>query len=192
MVYTTIAYTPQVLEDRAPAGQPSCAIIGCIMQARPVFFIALLAGISALAVGDIERGFQTVQPAQIVWREVPNGLGARYAVLVGNDEGPGIYVVRVRFPPHVMDLPHSHPHARYVTVLEGTWYAGTGPGFDPKHATPLPAGSVMVHPAGGIHWDGSGGDEPVVVQIVGEGPGNSIPLDPKRPQFVHVDSGQLK
>jgi hypothetical protein len=47
-----------------------------------------------------------------------------------------------------MDRPHWHPNARYVTVLQGTWYAGTGDDFDVKHAVPMPAGSFMVHPAG--------------------------------------------
>lgn len=151
--------------------------------------IALLALATALAGAGDDAAFQTVTPAQILWRDIPDGLGARYAVVAGNDAGPGLYVVRVRFPPHVMDLPHSHPRARYVTVLEGTWYAGTGPSFDPKRARPLPPGSVMVHPAGGIHWDGSAGNEAVVVQIVGEGPGNSIPLEPGRKQWVQVGAG---
>jgi hypothetical protein len=58
--------------------------------------------------------------------DIPDSHGAQEAVLLGDPEKPGMYVVRVKFPPHVMDSPHWHPNARYVTVLEGTWYAGTG------------------------------------------------------------------
>jgi Cupin len=65
-----------------------------------------------------------------------------------------MYVVRVRFPPHGMDAPHWHPKARYVTVLDGTWYAGTGDTFDVTKAVPLKAGSFMLHPAKAVHWDG--------------------------------------
>jgi hypothetical protein len=85
-----------------------------------------------------------------------------------------------------MDRPHWHPNARYVTVLEGTWYAGTGNTFDVAHAVPMPPGSFMLHPAKAVHWDGSGGNETVIVQIVGEGPGESTPVDPTKPFWIEV------
>ncbi len=31
----------------------------------------------------------------------------------------------------------------------------------------LPAGSYMFHPAGGVHWNGSDGNEMVNLQIIG-------------------------
>jgi len=34
-----------------------------------------------------------------------------------------------------------------VTVIKGTWYAGTGDTFDVNKAVPLRAGSYMYHPA---------------------------------------------
>ena len=46
--------------------------------------------------------------------------GVQEATLPGNPDKWGIYVIRVKFPPHVMDRPHRHPNARSVTVLEGT------------------------------------------------------------------------
>ena len=131
-------------------------------------------------------GFVTISPAAIVWKDIPNGHGAQTAVLVGNPSKPGVYVARTRFPPHVMDTPQSHSGERYVTVLEGTWTAGTGPKFDPATARLLQPGSVMVHPAGGVHWDGSSNDAPVVVQIVGIGPVTTTTLDPNGPDWVDV------
>jgi quercetin dioxygenase-like cupin family protein len=107
-------------------------------------------------------------------------------VLLGDPEKPGVYVVRVKFPPHVMDAPHWHPNARYVTVLEGTWYAGTGNTFDVAKAVPLKAGSFMLHPAKAVHWDGSAGNEPVIVQIIGEGPAQTIQIDAKQPMWRMV------
>ena len=85
-----------------------------------------------------------------------------------------------------MDRPHWHPNARYVTVLEGTWYAGTGDTFDVVHMVPLKTGSVMLHPAKAVHWDGSASNEAVVVQIIGEGPGTTTQVDPSKAFWIEV------
>jgi len=147
--------------------------------------ISLTVGLGAVAASAEDKpGFIRVTPSEIRWIPIPGGLGAKFAVLLGDPNKPAPYVIRVMFPPHVMDTPHSHPNDRYVTVLSGTWYAGTGPTFDPATATPLPAGSVMFHPGGAAHWDGSAGDDGAVVQITGMGPGPSIPVDPKASPWV--------
>ncbi|MGH8132438.1 MAG: cupin domain-containing protein [Steroidobacteraceae bacterium] len=130
--------------------------------------------------------FVRITPADVRWQDVAGGHGVQTATLQGDPDGPGLYVIRVRFPPHVMDQPHWHPNARYVTVLEGTWYTGTGTTFDPARAVPLPAGSLMVHPARAPHWDGSASDESVVVQISGYGPGTTTQVDPKQPFWIEV------
>jgi hypothetical protein len=130
--------------------------------------------------------FVRVTPAQIHWQDVPNGHGAQQAILLGDPTKPGMYVVRVKFPPYIMDLPHWHPMARYVTVLEGTWYTGTGDSFNFSQAVPLKPGSVMVHPAKGIHWDGSGSSETVVVQVIGEGPATTTAVDSSKPLWIEV------
>jgi quercetin dioxygenase-like cupin family protein len=134
-------------------------------------------------VANEEPPFVRVTPTEVQWRDIPNSHGAQQAILLGDPEKPGIYVVRAKFPPHVMDAPHWHPNARYVTVLEGTWYAGTGNTFDPAKAVPLKAGSFMLHPAKAVHWDGSAGNEPVVVQIIGEGPAQTVQVDAKEPMW---------
>jgi quercetin dioxygenase-like cupin family protein len=133
-----------------------------------------------------EPAFVRITPAEVQWRDIPDSHGTQEAVLLGDLEKPGVYVVRVKFPPHVMDAPHWHPNARYVTVLEGTWYAGTGNTFDVAKAVPLKAGSFMLHPAKAVHWDGSAGNEPVIVQIIGEGPAQTIQIDAKQPMWRMV------
>ncbi len=130
--------------------------------------------------------FVRITPAQMHWQDIPNGHGAQQANLLGDPAKAGLYVVRVKFPPHVMDLPHWHSMARYVTVLEGTWFTGTGAAFDLAHAVPLKPGSVMLHPANGVHWDGSGGPETVIVQVVGEGPASTTPVDSTKPFWIEV------
>jgi hypothetical protein len=145
--------------------------------------LALAAAVLATA---LRPEFIRIQPGEVQWHDIPGGHGAQVATLYGNPDRPGTYIVRVKFPPHLMDLPHFHPHARYVTVLEGTWYTGTGDLFDPAHAVPLPAGSLMVHPGRAAHWDGSAGDGTVIVQITGEGPSESTPVDPRQPDWIEV------
>lgn len=147
-----------------------------------------LASIAALAVGSMASadGFVTVKPDAITWRAMPDSPGVMAAVLAGDPSKPGLYVIRVRFPPHVMDRPHHHSQDRHVTVISGTWFAGTGPVFDPAKATPMPAGSYMFHPAGGVHWDGSADAEPAVVQIIGMGPVTSTDEDPALASWVTV------
>ena len=155
--------------------------------ARCILSLTCLVAIGALASESVpDHPFVRVRPADVHWQELPGGHGVQTATLEGDPDKPGLYVIRVRFPPHVMDRPHWHPNARYVTVLEGTWYTGTGPSFDVAHAVPLPPGSLMVHPARGVHWDGSASNESVVVQIIGAGPGTTVQLDPKQPFWVEV------
>jgi quercetin dioxygenase-like cupin family protein len=103
--------------------------------------------------------------------------GASQAVIWGNPAKPGeTYVVRNRFSPGAFSPPHFHPETRYITVLKGTWWVGSGPKFDRDATTPVPAGSVVVHHANQIHWDGAK-DEEVIVQISGVGPSATIPVD---------------
>jgi quercetin dioxygenase-like cupin family protein len=142
--------------------------------------------LTGLVSADSSDGFVRITPEQLHWEVVPNSFGVQTATVAGDPSGHGLYLQRVRFPPHVMDRPHFHPNDRYVTVLKGTWYAGTGPVFDPRSAVPLKPGSFMLHPAKALHWDGSNGDEEVIVQIFGMGPADTVPEDPKKPFWVNL------
>ena len=103
--------------------------------------------------------------------------GAANAVVWGNPATAGqLYIVRNRFSPGAFSAPHFHPETRYITVLKGTWWVGSGPKFDKDATTPVPAGSTVVHHANQIHWDGAK-DEEVVVQIMGVGPSATVRVD---------------
>lgn len=144
--------------------------------------------IAAPAPAAEPAAFRTVTPEQLQWREVPDSFGVEAAVVAGNPAESGPYVIRVRFPPHVMDRPHVHSGDRHVTVLSGIWHAGTGTIFDPGKAVALKPGSYMFHPAGGVHWDGAAGNEAAVVQIIGIGPITSTDIDPRLPSWVKTDA----
>jgi hypothetical protein len=83
-----------------------------------------------------------------------------------------------KWHPHNMSRPHFHPNDRYITVISGTWWKGTGTKYDPDSTVPIPAGSFVTDVANGIHYDGAK-DEEVVLEIVGMGPATAIPAEVK-------------
>jgi hypothetical protein len=163
------------------------------MQTRLVLALLACLTCTASVLGDAPgpkpaagADFVRLTPEQVRWQAIPEGYGAQIATIAGDPAGHGLYVQRVRFPPYVMDRPHWHPNDRYVTVLKGTWYTGTGATFDPQHAVPLKPGSYMFHPGKGLHWDGSRSAEEVIVQVVGIGPADTVPADPSQPFWVNL------
>lgn len=127
--------------------------------------------------------FVRITPEEVKWVEEPNALGFQRAVIEGDPSKPGIYVVRVKFPPWVMSSNHFHQEDRYAVVLKGTWYTGSGDEFAPDKTVPLKPGSFMKHPAGGHHFDGAK-DEEVIVQIVGYGPTSTTRLRPQEGSYI--------
>jgi hypothetical protein len=114
-------------------------------------------------------------PDQIPWGPV-NAAGAQVAVVVGDPSKPGFYMVYNKWTKgNHFSRPHSHPNDRYIVVLQGTWWVGSGPKFDPDNGSvPMPAGSLVTHYGKQVHWDGAK-DEDTVLLIMGEGPATSTP-----------------
>jgi hypothetical protein len=115
-------------------------------------------------------------PTQIQWKDDP--IGAKMAVLEGDPSKPGFYVVLVKWSPNHMSHPHFHPNDRFITVISGTWWVGTGAKFDPATTVPLPAGTFVTHFGKQIHYDGAKDGE-AVLEIVGEGPATATPAEIK-------------
>lgn len=105
-------------------------------------------------------------PDKIDWQRGPT---SDRAVLYGDPSKPGVYVQLVRWKAGNMSRPHMHPNARYITVIEGTWWLGSGPKYDPASTYPAKAGTFVVHHPNQLHYDGAK-DEDCVIQIVGMGP----------------------
>jgi hypothetical protein len=117
-------------------------------------------------------------PDQIPWGPV-NAAGAQSAVVAGDPTKPGFYAVYNKWTKgNHFSRPHFHPNDRYIVVLQGTWWVGTGPKFDPANATPMPAGSFVTHFGKQVHWDGAK-DEDAVLLIMGEGPATSTAAEEK-------------
>ena len=109
------------------------------------------------------------QPTDLKWTDSKEYPGLKTAILYGDPTKPGPYAVRNRFPPGVMSRPHSHSSDRFVVVVSGTWWMGTGEKFDPASTKAAPTGSTAVHFAGKVHYDGAK-DEACEVIIYGIGP----------------------
>ena len=148
-----------------PVGLVCCLVIAGVLPGRTA------------PDGTDDARFVRLAPEDLRFSEVPGGGGLQMAVVEGDPTKPGIYVVRVKFPPGLMTRNHFHPEDRHAVVIEGTWWTGTGDAFNPDATVPLKTGSYMKHPAGGHHFDGAK-EEEVIVQIIGVGPSQTILLRP--------------
>jgi quercetin dioxygenase-like cupin family protein len=118
------------------------------------------------------QGFTILKPDELRW--TPGTDGPDIANVYGDPTKKEFYIIRARFKPGVMSKPHYHPTDRHVTVISGTWWAGTNADGDRSKTVPLGPGSYMIHPAGAVHFDGAK-DVEAIVEIKGIGPAPSIP-----------------
>jgi quercetin dioxygenase-like cupin family protein len=153
---------------------------------RQHFGITVAIGLAVLVIAALPsvfaavdaNGFVIVKPDEIQYQPNESGSGPDIAVIYGDPQKEGgFYIIRARFKPGVMSRPHTHPTDRHVTVISGTWWAGTGRTFDPSKTTPLGPGSYMMHPKGEAHFDGAK-DVEAIVEIKGIGPAPSVPVAP--------------
>jgi len=115
---------------------------------------------------DVDRGSRDYTlPDQMQWRDTAEG---RTANLYGDPSKPGLYAYVVKRGPNMWSMPHFHDADRFVTVLEGTLWVGTGK-FDARRTVPLKAGSFVRDVARGIHFEGTK-DDGATVYVVGIGP----------------------
>ena len=115
-------------------------------------------------------------PDKIEWK--PASPGSEVANLKGDQSKPGLYVVLIKWLPGNMSVPHFHPNDRFIMVLKGTWWMGTGTKFDPASMVPMPTGTFVTHFANQVHYDGAK-DQEVIVLISGEGPATAVPAQDK-------------
>ena len=110
-------------------------------------------------------------PDQIKWATAPPGVtkDAQAAVLAGPLDKPVPYTQRVRLAPGGAVTPHTHPDARYTTVLSGVLTVGLGETYDAAKETRYPAGSFVVMPGSQPHYS-LAKDGEVVYQESGYGP----------------------
>jgi hypothetical protein len=143
--------------------------------------LAMMLGLALTAVSAAEPDPAVMShklPTDLKWSDSTEYPGLKSVVLYGDPNKPGPYAVRNRFSPGTMSRPHFHSSDRFVVVVSGTWWVGTGDKFDPASTKPLPAGSTAVHFSGKVHYDGAK-DEACEVIIYGIGPVTSTRVGAK-------------
>jgi len=139
--------------------------------------LVVLLSVTSVYAADLDpKAISIKLPDQIKW--IANPSGSESAVLVGDPSKPGLYVVLNKWKAHHNSKPHSHPNDRFITVISGTWWVGTGEDYSVDHLKPVPAGSFFTHYGKEVHYDGAK-DEDTILQIVGIGPASWPAGQPK-------------
>jgi hypothetical protein len=135
--------------------------------------VAAFTAVSAAPAVKLDPAIREFKLADdIPWKQGENGAAS--ALLYGDPSKPGLYVQLLKRGANQWSKPHSHPNDRYITVLEGTFWAGSGTAFDPERTVPLKPGTFMRDVANKVHFDGSK-DDGLTVMFVGMGPSTSTP-----------------
>jgi len=131
-------------------------------------------GSAANAVELDKAAITIVTPDQFKWRDPSNAASTNNTVLLGDpNKTGGIYIYINTFKPNRFGNAHSHPNDRYITVIEGAGWRGTGPVVDPAHSKRLPKGSFAIDHAQKLHWDGTK-EETGAYLIAGIGPATNV------------------
>ena len=112
------------------------------------------------------------QADELKWRDPTGASPINNVVLFGDPTKPGFYMVMNRFKPGAFSKPRFHPNDRFITVIKGTWYVGTGNKWDKDATVPVKTGGFVTHFAKQVHYDGAKDEEAWLI-IVGEGPATS-------------------
>jgi hypothetical protein len=148
------------------------------IQRLGLYFLgtAIFIGLGSVKAGEVDPKVAVITPPEhINWVK---GSASDTAVLAGDPSKPGIYVQLVRWHAHNMARPHFHPNDRYVYVVSGIWWLGTGSKYDLDSTVPVKAGSYVMQFGKQIHYDGAK-DEDTVIEVVGEGPATSTAAENK-------------
>jgi len=156
---------------------------------RTVFLATMVACVatsgSAQAQGITPTSYGEVLPENIQWRSFPAfPKTVQLAIVVGEPQKNGPFVVRVRVPADAKIMPHMHPEDRIYTIISGVFYIGIGDKFDPEKLKAFAPGSVIVLPGNTphFHWARSGEYVSQVSAIGPLGLNYINPLDDPRKQ----------
>lgn len=129
-------------------------------------------------------------PGELAWETAPGTppRSVEMAVLAGDEQSEGHYLVLMRWYPGYMSAPHSYRTDRLCVVLSGVWWCNSGPDFDPHQAQPAIAGSFVHRVAHTPHHDGvlPNAAEPAVIAVTGVGPVDQTWIDRSQPWLRRV------
>ena len=123
-----------------------------------------------------EQGVTTVTPDALDWQPVEGDPEVRLAVLYGNPDEAGHFVIRAKLPPSWAGRPHTHGTTELVTVHSGTLYLAHGDVLTREAAIKLSPGTFVAIPAG-TKVRAFTDEDGCVVDVQGEGPLTTQYLD---------------
>ena len=117
-------------------------------------------------------------PDDLKWGDPPPFVesGSQLAVLSGNPNAAGPFVLRFKMPDGYKIMPHWHPTQENVTVLSGELHVGMGDKFEEGGMQALPVGAYAGIPARHHHYAMAKGE--TVIQINAMGPFKLIYVNP--------------
>jgi len=83
--------------------------------------------------------------------------GAKSAVLLGDAEKPGLFILQVMLPPNYVVPAHTHPGVETVVMLKGSMGLGEGKTIE-KTGKMLTPGSAFIVPKDHAHYVWTGED----------------------------------
>jgi hypothetical protein len=121
------------------------------------------------------------------WGNLPPHSG-EMAMLYGDFNKPGPYLVLMRWNPGWFSAPHTYATDRIQVVVFGTWFVNSGNDFAPQDATPVGPGGYVKRTARTPHYDGvlANQSDPAVIAVFGEGPVDQQLVDPAQPSWRRV------
>lgn len=137
-------------------------------QSVAALCLILTAALSAIAVAAPTP--HVVMAGQEQWTNA--GMGTQVAVLYGNPNASGPYVVKLKTGSNWKFPVHTHPQRENVTVLSGTLYAGVGTTWDASKLKAYPPGSFISLPPNLPHYAMT--KEPAVIELSGMGPMKNV------------------
>lgn len=131
--------------------------------------VALAATAFAYDAANVNQPME-LQPGDLTYRDDPAfAKGAQTVVLAGDPTKAGLFILRLKIPPHFVVLPHTHPVFETVTVLKGTMGSGMGEKADLTKGKLLGPGSMLALPPNHAHYVWAT-DEEVIMQVAANGP----------------------
>ena len=109
--------------------------------------------------------FKVVRYADLKWEQAFPGVEA--AVVSGNPDAAGPYVMLIKCADGAGLKPHRHPTSGTAVVLKGTYMLGLGEQYDPSRTQEVNVGDYVYAPPNVAHFDVCKGETVLYVQGVG-------------------------
>jgi quercetin dioxygenase-like cupin family protein len=138
---------------------------------------AFLFAAAFIATTSMVHAATIILPSDLKWtRGSGTSAGQMIAVLYGDPNKPGPFIIRVKSPDGYRVAAHYHAAVENVTVLEGTLLLGFGDKADKAKTTAIPTGGFYSIPTGVHHFAFAKGE--TIVQIYSVGPRTKQRIEP--------------